>query len=142
MASLTDEQLAAFAQRYLTLLDQGDTDNPPATERSHARGKLKQSPARTLLDRLRKHQSAVLAFRVDFTVPFDNNQAAPKGYPDLRMVKLKQKVAGCFRTKKGAALFCTIRSYIATVRKHGISILDALVNAFRGSPFRPACLPE
>ena len=138
LASLTTAQLASFAQRYLTLLDQGDADNPPATERAHAHGKLKQSPARNLLDRLRKHQSAVLAFMVDFNVPFDNNQAER----DLRMVKLKQKVAGCFRTKEGAALFCTIRSYIATVRKQGISILDALVNAFRGSPFRPACLPE
>jgi transposase len=137
-ASLTAAQLATFAQRYLMLLDQGDADNPPATERSHARGKLKQSPARNLLDRLRKHQSAVLAFMVDFNVPFDNNQAER----DLRMVKLKQKVAGCFRTKDGATLFCTIRSYIATVRKHGLSILNALVDAFCGSPFRPACLPE
>ena len=58
------------------------------------------------------------------------------------MVKLKLKVSGCFRTKEGAALFCTIRSYIATVRKHGISILDALSDALLGLPFRPACLPE
>jgi transposase len=138
LASLTAAQLATFEQRYLMLLDQGDADNPPAIERSHARGKLKQSPARNLLDRLRKHQVAVLAFMFDFKVPFDNNQAER----DLRMVKLKQKIAGCFRTKDGATLFCTIRSYIATVRKHAVSILDALVDAFLGSPFRPACLPE
>ncbi len=138
LTALTAEQLAAFEQRYLTLLDLGDADNPPATERIHTRGKLKQSPARNLLDRLRKQQSAVLAFMVDFKVPFDNNQAER----DLRMVKLKQKVAGCFRTKAGASLFCTIRSYMATVRKHGASILDALVSAFHGSSFRPACLPE
>lgn len=136
--TLTPEQLATFEQRYRTLLDQGDADNPPATERLQGRGKPKQSPPRNLLDRLRKHQSAVLAFMFDFKVPFDNNQAER----DLRMVKLKQKVAGCFRTKDGASLFCTIRSYIATVRKHGVSILHALVNAFGGSPFRPACLPE
>lgn len=136
--SLTTAQLTAFGQRYRMLLDQGEADNPPTTARSHARGKLKQSPARNLLDRLRKYQSAVLAFMFDFNVPFDNNQAER----DLRMVKLKQKVAGCFRTKDGATLFCTIRSYIATVRKHGISILEALVDALGGSPFRPACLPE
>lgn len=134
---LTDEQLATFEQRYQTLLTQGETENPLATERLQERGKLKQSPARNLLDRLRKHQAAVLAFMFDFKVPFDNNQAER----DLRMVKLKQKVAGCFRTKDGASLFCTLRSYIATVRKHGLSILDALVDAFHNSPFRPACLP-
>lgn len=133
LVRLTAEQLVDFEQRYLALLDQGDADNPPATERTHARGKLKQSPARNLLNRLRKHQFAVLAFMFDFAVPFDNNQAER----DLRMVKLKQKIAGCFRTKDGATLFCTIRSYIATVRKHAISILDALVNALLGSPFRP-----
>ena len=138
LTALTAAQLADFEHRYCTLLDQGDADNPLATERLQQRGKLKQSPARNLLVRLRKHQAAVLAFMFDFNVPFDNNQAER----DLRMVKLKQKVAGCFRTKAGAALFCTIRSYIATVRKQGISILDALISALRGSPFRPACLPE
>jgi len=138
LARLTPEQLVDFEQSYLALLDRGDADNPPATERAHARGKLKQSPARNLLNRLRKHRFALLAFMFDFNVPFDNNQAER----DLRMVKLKQKVAGCFRTSAGATLFCTIRSYIATARKHGISILQALVDAFLGSPFRPPTLPE
>lgn len=137
LTHLTAEQLTTFEQRYQTLLAQGEADNPLTTERSQGRGKLKQTPARNLLDRLRKHQAAVLAFMFDFKVPFDNNQAER----DLRMVKLKQKVAGCFRTKDGATLFCTLRSYIATVRKHGLSILDALVDAFQGAPFRPACLP-
>jgi transposase len=138
LARLTAEQLVDFEQSYLALLDRGDADNPPATARTQARGKLKQSPPRNLLNRLRKHRCAVLAFMFDFNVPFDNNQAER----DLRMVKLKQKVAGCFRTTAGATLFCTIRSYIATVRKHGISILQALIDAFLGSPFRPPPLPE
>lgn len=138
LAALTDEQLATFIQRYRSLLDQGEAANPTVTVRAHPRGQIKQSPPRNLLDRLRRHQAAVLAFMFDFKVPFDNNQAER----DLRMVKLKQKVAGCFRTKAGVTLFCTIRSYIATARKHGVSILCALVDAFAGSPFRPACLPK
>lgn len=138
LTRLTAVQLTDFEQRYLRLLAQGDAENPPATTRTQRCGKLKQSPARNLLDRLRKDQTAVLAFMADFKVPFDNNQAER----DLRMVKLKQKVAGCFRTREGATLFCTLRSYIATVRKQGFPMLDALLNAFLGSPFHPTCLPE
>lgn len=58
------------------------------------------------------------------------------------MVKLKQKVAGCFRTQAGAALFCLVRSYLATVRKHHRSLLNALVDACSGFPFFPPCLAE
>jgi len=136
LVALTTAQVTTFEQRYRALLDQGDTANPPLPASSPGRGKPKQSPARNLLDRLRKHQSAVLQFMRDFTVPFDNNLAER----DLRMVKLKQKVAGCFRTLDGALLFCILRSYIATVRKHGLSILDALNDALVGSPFYPASL--
>ena len=94
------------------------------------RGKQKQRDGKNLLDRLDKKRACVLLFMYDFSVDFTNNQ----GERDIRMVKLKQKVGGCFRTSKGGRVFCRIRSYISTARKQSWNIWDALMDAINGSP--------
>jgi len=66
----------------------------------------------------------------DFSVPFDNNLAER----DLRMMKLKEKISGTFRSIEGAVNFCRIRSYIQTVKKSGLNILESLKNVFLGNP--------
>lgn len=93
----------------------------------------KQTKAQNLLDRLEQYEDWVLAFLHDFEVPFTNNQSER----DARMMKVKQKVSGCFRTFEGAETFATIRSYISTLRKQGQQIFQGLKSAIRGKPFIP-----
>jgi len=137
--SLDATSLADFSTRYDEILAQGFAANPPPVQPHSGRGRPKQSKPKNLLDRLQKHKPQVLIFMYDFRVPFDNNQAER----DVRMVKLKQKISGAFRTQAGARTFCAIRSYISTARKNGQSVIDAISDALDGRPFLPASLtPE
>jgi transposase len=94
-----------FVARYHALLAAGLAANPPPDRSGRRRGRIKQPPARNLLERLYFDQEAVLAFLGDLTIPFDNNQAEQ----DLRMLKVQQKVSGSFRSDAGATAFARIR---------------------------------
>jgi transposase len=131
---LPEEVVQALTTDYLHLLSQGDQVHPRAPTRAGKRGKAKQHPARNLLDRLRKHQDAVLHFLSDLAVPFDNNQAER----DVRMVKVQQKVSGTFRSDNGPVFFARIRGYLSTLRKQGLPLFSALHATLQGQPLLPS----
>lgn len=136
LAAVPGEDLDHFHKRYLRIVKAGYAQNP-VTESSAGpkrRGRRKQSKARNLLDRFRDHPDGILAFMRDFSVPFDNNLSER----DLRMMKLRQKISGTFRSFDALVDFCRIRGYVATARKNGLNALDALRRVFSGDPFVPA----
>jgi transposase len=136
MTRLPEEVLVEAHSRYQQLVQTGMAANPPPTQRTGKRGAPKKSEALNLLIRLHEYQDLILRFMHDFDVPFDNNQAEA----DLRMMKLRQKISGCFRTQNGATVFCDLRSYLSTMRKQGIHLLTALHSTMLGSPLLPPLL--
>jgi transposase len=136
---LSIQQQSLFERRYDALVKTGLIQNPFTPAERHKgtikkRGRPKQTPAHNLLVRFRDFKASTLAFMYDFSIPFDNNLAER----DIRMVKVKQKVSGGFRTLEGAQRFASIRGYVSTARKNSVSILGAIQAAFSGSPFIPA----
>jgi transposase len=131
---LGEVERSAFLTRYEALLAAGLAANPPPQRRSGQRGRLKQSPALNLLERLSFGQQEVLAFLDDFAIPFDNNQAEQ----NLRMLKVQQKIAGSFRADGGSDAFVRIRGYLSSMRKQGVALLAALQTVFIGQPLYPA----
>jgi len=97
---------------------------PPLGRRPGARGRSAKRPGHNLLIRLRDFKTEVLRFLFDFAVPFTNNQAEQ----DIRMMKVKMKISGGFRTQVGAETFTTLRSVLSTARKRGWNLLKTLSN--------------
>ena len=100
----------------------------------------KQHPALNLCNRMLRLHKEILLFLHDFDVPFTNNEAER----DLRMSKVQMKVSGCFRSEDGARCFALFRSYIQTMKKHGLNIFEGIKNLFNpkgnatlGVIFRP-----
>jgi transposase len=129
--ALAPPEAEGFRVRYRKLLQEAEIECPPPeppADGKKKRGRLARSKPRNLLERLRDFEQDVLRFMVDKDVPFSNNLAEN----DIRMTKVQQKISGCFRSMLGAKMFCRIRSYLSTSRKHGVSATVALTLLFQG----------
>lgn len=126
---LSQEQAQAFARQYKDILRRGESECPrqQKAKGDKKRGRVKQTKARNLWQRLMDREADVLRFTTDVRAAFTNNQ----GELDLRMSKVQQKVSGCFRSLESAQAFFKIRSYLSTCRKHGVSATEALDLLFR-----------
>ncbi|QDZ76410.1 IS66 family transposase, partial [Bacillus cereus] len=133
------QQMQKFLTQALTLKKQHKGSLPKETQQhlftayqailkeqpvfsTELKKKGKQTPAQNLWNRFFKYADRILAFLEHPDIPFDNNQAER----DIRMTKVKQKVSGTFRSKKGAESFSQIRSFMSTMRKQKQSVLQAI----------------
>jgi transposase len=124
-SALPPETIAAFVERYWAAVRLGlafHRQLPKLESKSSLRRRPKQRPGHNLLERLKTFKTETLRFMTDFDVPFTNNLAEQ----DLRMMKVKMKISGCFRTLDGAQIFASLRSVVSTARKQGANILKTL----------------
>ncbi|MHC4687275.1 MAG: IS66 family transposase [Planctomycetota bacterium] len=134
-SQLTAKLKKPWLKKYRDIIVFGWDANPlPEAPRKKKRGRPKKTKAQNLLARLGDYESSVLAFLHDINVPFTNNLAEQ----DIRMIKLRLKISGCFRTLQGAKQFARIRSFLSTTRKQGCNILQSISQAITGQPFIPA----
>lgn len=131
-APLTQKEYQRWREQYWKLLRAGRQVNP-LTPEQHAKKRPKQSKEQNLLDRLEAYDDCILAFLWEMNLPFTNNEAERA----FRMMKVRLKISGCFRTLDGARRHARIRSYVSTLRKRGLPILHYLRLALDGRPFLP-----
>src|SRR3984885_4082731 len=123
--ALPPEQVEAFVERYWAAIRMGlawHREQPDLQTAAKGRGRPKHRPGHNLLVRLKKFKTETLRFLTDFDVPFANDLAEQ----DLRIMKVKMKISGSFRTLEGARIFAILRSVVSTARKQGFNILQVL----------------
>ena len=130
---LNVKTIGMILHNYDSLVQKGLRSNPLEKNITVRRGRKKKSKPRNLLERLRDYRDGILGFVHDVSIPFDNNQ----GERDLRMLKVQQKISGCFRSIEGGLIFARIRGYISTVKKNKRNVLDAIQGLFENRPFTP-----
>ena len=127
---LSASEYKALQKRYRTILTQGARELPthPTSPKRPARQSGQIRCPQSVGADARSYETAVLRFAKHPDVAFTNNRAER----DLRMAKVKQKVSGCFRTRKYAQAYCRISSYLQSMANQGYNPLVAIQIALAG----------
>ena len=126
--SLHRNTLERYSNLYDEIIKKAYEENPIPEHKPGKQGRTKRGKVLSLIDRLSAHKGEVCLFAYDFDVPFDNNQAER----DIRNIKVKIKVSGCFRSVDGAKEYLKIMSYVSTAIKHRITGFEAIRRAVMG----------
>ena len=118
-----------YRHRYREIISCGLKECNRMERKPGQRGRVKQTKARNLLERLRGYEEETLRFITSPDIPFTNNQAER----DQRMTKVQQKISGCFRSMEGAKIHCRIRSFLSSAMKQGMTPTMALSKLFQHS---------
>lgn len=118
-----------FIKWYNKLIEEGLCYHESLVELPRGKkNRKKRRKGHNLVIRLKKNKKEVLRFLREQEVPFSNNQAER----DIRMMKLRQKVSGSFRTQEGAEIFCKLKSVLSTLSKQGMNPLEGLEKLLSG----------
>lgn len=127
--AFTYQELEEISEKYIDILRKGQLEYEEAIK-----GKKRidyYNDERLLLKRLEEYKEEHLRFVSNFYAPFDNNQAER----DLRPLKTKTKVSGCFRSKEGIKAFLNIYSLISTLKKQNMNVYSSIRDIFYGKKF-------
>jgi transposase len=123
-APLTADEISEYYRLYDEILESGRFECSGGEKPEYHGDDIR------LRRRLKEYKTQHLLFLSDRNVPFDNNQAER----DLRMIKAKTKISGCFRSADGDSIFAVLKSYTSTLRKNGLNIFGGLISAWKAKP--------
>jgi transposase len=125
LVALKPRLIARIERRYDAIVAEGLAFHhaKPALRRLQRRSGKPRRIGHNLLLRLQQRRDDVLRFLNDPDVPFTNNQAEG----DARMMKLRQKISGGYRSQDSAEDFAIIRSVLSTAKKQGWNIVHTLM---------------
>lgn len=126
--SLRTEDILKYEDEYSRIIKEGEKEfkNDTNPHKDYNGEDMK------LLRRLKKYKENHLVFMYDFRIPFDNNLAER----DLRMIKVKKKISGGFRSDKGGEAYTAIKTYLSIMRKQGNNLYKSIRLAFEKTPIK------